>query len=124
MYLLDTNAVIDFCNSKLPLSGRRLLADSEPAISIITRIELFASSKITEQERLRLEDFVNISKVFDQFTSDIIGQTISIRQVYKTKLPDAIIAATTIVNGLTLVTRNTSDFESIKGLSLIDPHRL
>ena len=32
------------------------------------------------------------------------------RQQYKTKTPDAIIAATALVHGLTVITRNTEDF--------------
>ena len=34
---------------------------------------------------------------------------------------DAIIAATALVHGFSLVTRNTKDFETIKGLPLINP---
>ena len=46
---------------------------------------------------------------------------ISIRRVYKTKLPDAIIAATAIVCKSALITHNRTDFKKIKGLSLVDP---
>jgi tRNA(fMet)-specific endonuclease VapC len=50
MYLLDTNTVIDFCNSKLPMDAKKLLTGIvEPAISVITRIELFANTKIAEE---------------------------------------------------------------------------
>ena len=41
MYLLDTNTVIDFFNAKLPDNGKNLLLSIEPAISVITFIELF-----------------------------------------------------------------------------------
>jgi toxin FitB len=37
------------------------------------------------------------------------------------KLPDAIIAATALVHGCELVTRNVSDFAKIPGLSVFDP---
>jgi len=40
------------------------------------------------------------------------------------KLGDAIIAATAIVHGLTLLTRNTEDFNHLQGLTIIDPHTL
>jgi hypothetical protein len=42
-FLLDTNAIIDFCSSLLPEKGQKLIAkivDDEPIISIINKIEL------------------------------------------------------------------------------------
>jgi len=36
-------------------------------------------------------------------------------------LGDALTAATALVHGLTLVTRNTGDFEWVEGLSLHNP---
>jgi len=124
MYLLDTNTVIDFCNSKLPLNAKNLLNSSEPAISVITHIELFASPKITEKERVQLEQFVQIAIVYDNINADIIKHAITIRQEYKTPLPDAIIAATALAYNFTLITRNKADFKNIKGLRIIDPYDL
>jgi predicted nucleic acid-binding protein len=49
---------------------------------------------------------------------------ISIRRVYKTKLPDAIIAATAIAHNTTLISHNRTDFKKIKGLTLIDPFEM
>lgn len=59
-----------------------------------------------------------------QLTAAIVTQTIEIRKEYKIKLPDAIIAATALVNDLTLISRNKSDFKNIDGLAVIDPHSL
>jgi hypothetical protein len=36
-------------------------------------------------------------------------------------IPDALQAGTALAHGLTLVTRNTRDFEWVSGLSLLDP---
>jgi hypothetical protein len=36
-------------------------------------------------------------------------------------LPDAVIAATCLVNNFTLVTRNQKDFEGINGLKIYNP---
>ncbi|MDX2196235.1 MAG: type II toxin-antitoxin system VapC family toxin [Cytophagales bacterium] len=121
MYLLYTNRVIDFCNYKLPYNANNLLSSIEPAISVITRIELFASSKITHKEKLSLEEFIQIATVYDTINTHIITKTIAIRQEYKTKLPDAIIAATALVYDFTLITRNNSDYKNIQGLNVIDP---
>jgi len=40
------------------------------------------------------------------------------------KLPDAVIAATALQNGLVLVSRNVKDFKYIQGLEVIDPYGL
>lgn len=51
-------------------------------------------------------------------------EAITIRQQYKTKLPDAIIAATALFYGFVLITHNSGDFKNIQGLSVIDPFLL
>jgi predicted nucleic acid-binding protein len=125
MYLLDTNTIIDFCNAKLPENGKQLLLSIEqPAISVISRIELFSSIKIPQREIILLEQFVQISKMYDTINIDIINQTISIRQKLKLKLPDAIIAATALAYNLTLITRNIADFKNIENLNLLNPYEM
>ncbi len=53
---------------------------------------------------------------------DTVDKVIEIRQNYKIKLPDAIIAATALINNLELVTANTADFLKIhNGLVVINP---
>ena len=49
-------------------------------------------------------------------------QTILLRQQRRVKLPDAIIAATALVHGLPLLTRNTADFQNIVGLAVLNLH--
>ena len=55
---------------------------------------------------------------------DIVEVCIEIRKNHKTKLPDAIIAATAIVYDLVIITRNTSDFSKIKDIQVLNPHHL
>jgi len=57
-------------------------------------------------------------------TNNVVETCIIIRKKHKTKLPDAIIAATALVYDLTIISRNTSDFKNIDGLTVIDPHIL
>ena len=121
MYLLDTNTVIYFCNSKLPEKSRAFLFGIEPAISVITNSELFASAKIPVEEQRILESFAAMCTVYREIDPVIVIKAISIRQQFKTKLPDAIIAATALAHNLTLITHNLLDFEQIEGLQLIDP---
>jgi predicted nucleic acid-binding protein len=53
-----------------------------------------------------------------------VEASIDIRKKHKTKLPDAIIAATALVYDLVIISRNISDFKNIDGLQVIDPHSL
>jgi len=55
---------------------------------------------------------------------DIVSKTIEIRKLRKPKVADAIIAATAIVHGLTLISRNDKDFKNLPGLSFINPFDL
>ena len=53
--------------------------------------------------------------------AEIAERAIALRQQRKMGLGDAIIAATALVHGLTLVTRNMDDFKHVSGLDLINP---
>jgi toxin FitB len=70
-----------------------------------------------------METFIGCAAILE-LTDEVINKTIEIRKSKKINLPDAIIAATSIVNNLILITRNTADFKNIIGLQVIDPHTL
>lgn len=121
-YLLDTNAVLDYMGNKLPGNAKKLISktiDKEINLSIINKIELLGFSNVDQE----LKDFVAFSNIhpLDNSTVDI---TIELRSLNKIKLPDAIIAATALVNEMVLISRNTKDFKNIQGLVVIDPYTL
>ena len=92
-------------------------------LSIISKIELLgwkASSKQDEQIYTR---FIKDSTLY-HLTDEVIDKTIEIRKIYKLKTPDAIIAATALVNNMTLVSRNDADFQRVKHLKYVNPFRL
>ena len=120
-YLIDSNVIIDFCNGKLSLKGKDLLLNIEPEISIITQIELFASKNISIEEHTLLEKFSSIC-VVHSVNADLVDTTINLRQNYKIKLPDAIIAATALCKNLGLISNNVSDFKKIRNLEVINPY--
>ena len=124
MYLLDTNAVIDYCNDKLPIAAANFIETIEPKISVITAIELFAFAAITKTEQQKLEEFIDFITIYDNISLNIRTHTVNIRKVYRLKLPDALIAATSLAYGLILISRNIKDFENISGLQVIDPYNL
>jgi predicted nucleic acid-binding protein len=124
-YLIDTNTVIDYLGEKLPINGMAFMnqiVDNFPIVSVITKIEVLGF-KAPETHQELLTNFIQDVIVLN-LTDEIVAATINIRKNYKTKLPDAIIAATAMVHSLTLLTRNTADFKNILELNLVHPYKL
>jgi predicted nucleic acid-binding protein len=121
-YLLDTNRVLDYMGNKLPGKAKNLIAqiiDDEINLSVINKIELLGFSKV-EQD---LIDFIACSNIHP-IDDIVVDKTIEMRSLYKIKLPDAIIAASALVNELAIITRNTKDFTKIDGLEVLNPYEL
>ena len=126
MFLLDTNTVIYYLKASLPTNAMQVLGniiDDQPAISVISKIELLCFNTPNINEQNITNKFVEASLIFN-LDDDIINQTIALRKQYKIKLPDAIIAATALVYNLTLITHNIADFDKVPNLQLTDPHLL
>ena len=125
-FLIDTNAVIEFLSGNIPDSGtdwmQEIITNNLHNLSVINQIELLVF-KGTNNEMQTLKDFIDSTNVLP-LSPSVVNQTIEIRKRYKTKLPDAIIASTAIVYNLTLVTRNTGDFQNISGLNLLNTHTI
>ena len=123
-YLIDTNAIIEFLGGSLPNSASDWLQDiiekNLHHLSVINHIELL-SYQGPDSEVQVLQDFINASDVL-ALSDAVVQKTIDLRRNLKIKLPDAIIAATALVNQLTLISRNTVDFRSVPGLTTIDPY--
>jgi predicted nucleic acid-binding protein len=124
-YLWDTNTVIYFLQRQFTPSAERFIDDilltSRPVISATTEIELLCWKSANDNDLLTLRNFIQDSYVYE-LDQDIKNQTAEIRKYYNLKLPDAIIAATAIVNKLTLITRNTKDFDRLSGLKVSNPY--
>ncbi|WP_025142104.1 type II toxin-antitoxin system VapC family toxin [Pedobacter jeongneungensis] len=126
-YLWDTNTVIYFLQRQFTPTAEKfidnIISTNQPAISAITEIELLCWKTATENDLLILRDFIKDSYVYE-LSQEIKNQTVEVRKYYNLKLPDAIIAATAIVNELTLITRNAKDFEKIPQLKASNPYTL
>lgn len=121
-YLIDTNSIIDFANKKLPSPGTLFVSkviDINPIISIINKIEVLGFAHPNNQ----MIELIEASTIIP-LTDEIVDETIAIRKIHKVKLPDAIIAATTKTKNLTLITRNETDFDSVSGLTIINPWKI
>lgn len=117
--LLDSNILIQLVNGEIP-ANKIFFEDCDYSVSIITFMEVMGYSFKNEK------DENTFKKLFNKFTIHFIDfpvaeQVIKIRKIKKIKLPDAIIAATSIVYDSELMTRNESDFTSIEGIRIINP---
>jgi predicted nucleic acid-binding protein len=112
-YLWDTNTVIYYLQQQFPKNAEvyvdSLALNSNPAISAITEIELLFWRSASTNDISIIESFIDDAFVFE-LDNPIKRLAASIRKNYSLKLGDAIIAATTLVFDLTLLTRNTADF--------------
>ncbi|MCX8143252.1 MAG: type II toxin-antitoxin system VapC family toxin [Bacteroidia bacterium] len=122
-YLIDTNIIIYFLSQELPPNSLTFISkiiDYEFNLSVISKIEVLGYPNIKEST----VKFIALANVFN-IDDRIVDVTIQLRREYlKIKLPDAIIAATALVNNFELITRNTKDFKKIKSLKVIDPFDL
>jgi len=121
-YLIDTNVLIEYTGNLLPESAYSFISgiiDAEFNISVINKIEVLGYN-IEDKD---IEDFIGLANILN-LTDDIVNHTIQLRKTHKIKVPDAIIAATTLINNLTLITRNTKDFKNIEGLEVINPYEI
>jgi toxin FitB len=120
MYLLDTNILI---YSGEPAHSKTLLAfvtDSNNLVSVVSQVETLGYTRITSNQ---IRYFQSLFRILKHVPIDdkVIQKAIELRQVRKISLGDAFIAASAIVVGADLVTRNTSDFTGIPGLNVINP---
>jgi len=121
-YLLDSNVIIGYLAGQIPSSGMDIVSEivsNRPNISVISQIEVLRFNDTPENETV-LKEFINMAKVYP-LSNNVVECTIKLCKQIKIKLPDAIIAATALLEGLTLVTRNVSDFNKIPDLILLNP---
>jgi len=123
MYLLDTNAIIDYLDNKLSEKGILFMDKIElPQISIASRIELSILPNATEKHIKITQQYIDYCKVYD-LSETIVLKIIELRRKYKIKDFDSIIAATALVNNLSLVS-NDKGFLNIKNLRTINLYEL
>ena len=113
--LLDTNTVLYL------LAGDKTLAEflngKKLYISIITEIELLAFKDITAKDMIILKTFIDELQV-EYINDEIKRITIEIRKSTKLKLPDCIIAATSVALGIPLFSADKA-LKTVRNLDLI-----
>lgn len=97
--VLDTNVVI------YKLSGRltQPLPAGPYAVSVISEMELLSYPDVDANEEREIRRFPSGVVVVD-LTPHIQAVAIQLRRLYRLKLPDAVVAATSVSLGIDLVT--------------------
>ena len=107
--LVDTDVFIDHLRGAFELRLGRYRVH----YSMITRAELVAGNTATDLTIRLLAPFREIA--VDRAVAERGGR---IAREFGVRLPDALIAATAIEHGLSVVTRNRKHFEPIRGIRL------
>src|SRR5690606_23485654 len=99
-YLLDTNILLYALKG---LADVRVYFDIPPSISVVTEIEILGVKEIKTQETQIRETIIEYCQVIP-IANSIKKKTIELKRMIKLAVPDALIAATAIEGGFTLVT--------------------
>lgn len=122
MYLVDTDVIIDILRG-VKGSKEFLLDISNEGIflSVISMAEIFSGKET--RDPIKHEKILRFLSHFEvvPLTQEIAILGGAIRRDYQIGLADALIAATAIHNGLTVVTHNTKHFEKVEGLKILKP---
>ena len=123
MMLIDTNIFIDHLrNYASAVRFIESIAGHEVIFSAITEAELLAGKANEDDYKMeKLLHFLNQwdKKIIDNQVSMLAGD---ISRKHKLSIPDAIIAATALLNKAELVTKNTKDFKNIADLKIRIPY--
>ncbi len=117
--LLDSNIII-YATRLDQDHLRHFISGSLSAVSIISYVEVLGYHRLSDEERQALRDFFSGVDILP-LTTDVAEEAIRLRQQRRMTLGDALIAATALVNDLTLITHNLDDFRWIPNLRLHDP---
>ena len=119
MMLLDSNIIIYAAQPENEFL-REFIAENSPFVSALSRLEVLGYHQINDEDKTYFEEFFNASQIL-LVSQAVIEQGVTLKQIKKMSLGDAIIAATGLVYDLTVVTRNIDDFRWITNLKLFNP---
>lgn len=117
--LLDSNIII-YAAQPAYSALRTFIAENAPAVSAVSYVEVLGYHRLTDEDRKHFEEFFSAAIVLG-ISDKVLDIAVNLRQQKKLTLGDALIAGTALAQDLTLVTRNTKDFDWIDGLRLLDP---
>ena len=113
-YLLDTNILVYALKG---ISSVIPYFDENCFVSVITEIEITGIAGLEKKELSVRQSAVDFCTVIP-LTTAIKNEAIRLKQQFRIKLPDAVIAATALVEGYTLITADKG-FKKFSSLQLI-----
>lgn len=134
MYILDTNVISELRKGKKADRSVRMWAQTLPApnfyLSVVSVLELEIGILLVERRDPKQGAILRAwmdGQVLPSFSERILAiDTIIAKRCASFHVPnprsdrDALIAATALVHGMTVVTRNVSDFQAT-GVRVVDP---
>jgi hypothetical protein len=111
-FLIDTNIFLYLLSGNKTIT--EILDGTQPYVSFITQLELLGYQGISQKDMKSIMKFLEECIIID-INDEIKKHTISISQKHKIKLPDSIIAATSIFLELPLLTADKG-FSKINSL--------
>lgn len=119
MILLDSNILIYSCQTEF-VYLKPLVLDTKNGASHISKLEVLGFPRLTAIEKQYFENVFKILKIMP-INETVVDKAIELRQQFKMKSNDSIIAATALLNNMDVYTRNVDDFKKITGLTVINP---
>jgi hypothetical protein len=113
--LLDTNTVLYVLGGDETLAS--FLNGKELYLSVISELELLSYKKITQKEVKSITAFLSELKI-QNISEEVKKNTIEIRKTTNLKLPDCIIAATSITLNIPLISSD-KQLSSVPGLDIV-----
>lgn len=126
LILLDTNIVIRLRDSGGDIAERLTRADIQPALSVITRVELengvYREPRFRDVRRARLDVILDalMTLEFGVAEAEQYRDIVARLGFNRVRILDRMIAATALAHGFPLATLNPRDFEEIAELELED----
>ncbi len=124
-FLIDNNVISNYFSGRFSPEIMHFMdstIDAIPNISVVTEIEALSWVNHDKSKESLIRSFISDANILG-LTRAVVDQCIQLRRSRKIRTPDAIIAATAIAYGLTLVTSD-NDFKGIPNLNVFDPFEI
>jgi predicted nucleic acid-binding protein len=119
MILLDSNILIYSCQTDFTYL-KPLVLNTKNGVSYISKLEVLGFPRLTDSEKQYFENVFKILTIMP-INEAVIDKAIELRQQFKMKSNDSIIAATALLHDMEIYTRNVADFKNITRLQVINP---
>ena len=124
-FIIDTNILIYYFSGALNQGIAEYVSKAIKVhfgVSVISEIEFLGwqGFQSTPDDYAQARIFLKDALLYP-LTPEIAQRAIAIRQNYKIKTPDAVIAATALEHDLTLLSRNEKDFAALPELIYVNP---